>query len=65
MFTFIIKTWLTYYEFKEQKLAMPSYRYRVILWLIADVSEEILSETTSSPQSLKVLPGNKYLNTED
>jgi len=65
MFRFIDKTWLTFYEFKEQKLEMPSYRYRVILWLIADVSEEILSETPSPPQSSKVLPVSKYLATED
>ena len=51
---------MTYYEFREQNLKMPSYRYREILWLTAAVSEEILSQTTSSPQSLKVLPGSKY-----
>jgi hypothetical protein len=44
---------------------MSSYRYRVILQFIADVSEKILSENTSSPQSLKVLPGRNYLIAED
>jgi len=58
-------TVLTYYEFKEQNLEMPSYRYRVIFWLIANVSEEMLSENTSSPQSLKDLPGRNYLTAED